>query len=141
MSPALPDLAAAPMPLIWPVDGRIISGFDRPRRGHRHAGIDIGSETGTPIRSVADGVVSMVEEHYGNYGRLVTIQHDDGLVTYYGHNMKNLVKPGQRVRARDIIALVGHSGNASCPHLHFEMRRDGKAIDPGAVLPAPPPQP
>jgi len=138
MSPALPDLGLIPGPLSWPVEGRIISGFDRPRRGHRHQGIDIGGAAGAPIRPVAGGVVGMVEEQYGNYGRLITVEHDNGMVSYYGHNMKNLVKPGQRVSADDVIALVGRSGNASCAHLHFELRLKGEAIDPVAALPTQP---
>ena len=133
LTPALPDMPS-PMALSWPVEGRIISGFDRPRRGHRHRGVDISSASGTPIHAAAGGVVAMVEESFGNYGRLVSIEHDNGLVTYYGHNMKNLVRPGQRVSAQDVIALVGRSGNASCAHVHFEIRLRGEAIDPTVAL-------
>lgn len=134
MSPRIPDSLPLPARLPWPIDGRVISSFDRPRGGHRHQGIDIGSDPGAPIRAVANGVVALSEEHYGSYGRLVAIEHDNGMVSYYGHNMKNLVKPGQRVSAQEVIALVGHSGNASCDHVHFEIRLRGEAIDPMTAL-------
>ncbi len=120
--------------LLWPTEGRVVSRYGRPRRTHRHQGIDIGASRGTPIRAVADGVVSVAAEKRGDYGRLVTIQHDDGLVSYYGHNMKNLVAVGQHVTAGTIIALVGHTGNASGDHLHFELRWKGVPIDPLLAL-------
>ncbi|HZI94860.1 MAG TPA: M23 family metallopeptidase [Patescibacteria group bacterium] len=134
MSPAVADIPGRFDALPWPVAGRVISGFDRPRRGHRHQGIDIGSEAGAPIHPVAEGTVVLVEEHYGNYGRLIAIEHDNGMVSYYGHNMKNLVSLGDRVTTDGVIALVGHSGNASCNHLHFEIRSNGAAIDPTTAL-------
>ncbi|HEY3174877.1 MAG TPA: M23 family metallopeptidase [Candidatus Polarisedimenticolia bacterium] len=128
-------------PLPWPVEGPVISSFMRPRRGHRHAGIDIKSDEGTPVRAVADGVVTTVKESYGNYGRLVVIEHENGMVSYYGHNRENLVVPGQVVMAEDVIARVGRSGNATCDHLHFELHEGGRAIDPLDALAAPAPGP
>jgi len=136
--PVDPENASALLPALpWPVDGRLVSRYGRPRRTHRHQGIDIGASRGTPIHAVADGVVKTVSEKQGDYGRLVTIEHDDNLVSYYGHNMKNLVVPGQRVTAGTIIALVGHTGNASGDHLHFELRVEGVPFDPLLAL-APP---
>src|SRR5262249_61693566 len=120
--------------LVWPVDGPVLSGFDRPRRGHRHRGIDIGSAEGTPIHAAAAGVVTLATDHFGNYGRLVVIEHEDGLVSYYGHNMRNLVETGQRIEADEVIALVGHTGNASCSHVHFELRFKGEPVDPATAL-------
>jgi murein DD-endopeptidase MepM/ murein hydrolase activator NlpD len=121
----------------WPVDGPIISPFAAPRRGgHRwHKGIDIKSPEGAPIRAVADGVVAVSADHHGAFGRLVTIDHGEGITTYYGHNSRNLVEAGQKVSAGDVIALVGRTGNASCDHLHFELRKDGEAVDPAKLLP------
>lgn len=124
-------------PLPWPIEGPVISGFARPRRGHTHRGIDIKSAEGTPIRAVADGTVILAEERYGNYGRLVAIEHENGMVSWYGHNQKNLVHAGERVRAEEVIARVGHSGNASTDHLHFEVHVNGNAIDPLTALTGP----
>ncbi|HKY31719.1 MAG TPA: LysM peptidoglycan-binding domain-containing M23 family metallopeptidase [Candidatus Polarisedimenticolia bacterium] len=135
-SPASPAL---PAPLLgeasfWPVRGPILSGFAAPRGGRRHKGVDIKSEEGSPVAAAAAGVVQRVEESFGTYGRLVTLDHGGGLVSYYGHNARNLVQPGQRVSAGDVIALVGRSGNASTPHLHFEVRLRGVPVDPLKAL-------
>jgi len=120
-----------------PVDGPIISPFAAPRRGGKrwHKGVDIKSPEGAPIRAVADGVVVMAQESHGGFGRLVTIDHGEGITTFYGHNSRNLVQEGQRVAAGEVIALVGRTGNASCDHLHFELRKDGAAVDPARLLP------
>ena len=121
-------------PLAWPVDGQVVSAFARPRRGYRHKGIDIKSEEGAPVRAVADGTVIRVEERYGSYGRLIVIEHENGMLSYYGHNKKNLVQAGQTVAAEETIGLVGHSGNATCDHLHFELHVRGQAVDPLPAL-------
>lgn len=123
-----------PAGLPWPVQGAVISHFASPRGGRLHGGIDIKSAEGTPIRAVADGVVTIASESYGAYGRLIAIEHKKGLTSRYGHNMKNLVSEGQRVSAGEVIALVGRSGNASTDHLHFELHRKGTPIDPEAAL-------
>lgn len=120
--------------LDWPVEGAVLSHFASPRRGHRHKGIDIRSSEGTPIRAVADGVVGIASDHYGAYGRLITIQHENGMTSYYGHNSKNLVREGQQVEAGEVIALVGHTGNARGDHLHFELHKSGQPLDPLCVL-------
>ena len=97
------------------------------------------------MRAVADGQVTLVAERHGNYGRLIAIEHENGMVSYYGHNRQNLVAAGQQVTAGDVIATVGHSGNATCDHLHFELHASGKAFDPIPALatpaPAAPPEP
>ena len=121
-------------PLDWPIDGQFVSAFARPRRGHRHKGIDIKSKEGSPFRAVADGMVTRVEEHSGSYGRLIVIEHENGMQSYYGHNKKNLVQVGQTVAAEQTIGLVGHSGNATCDHLHFELHVRGQAVDPMTML-------
>ena len=123
-----------PAGLPWPIDGVLISRFASPRGERRHGGIDIKSAEGTPIRAVADGVVTISSESYGAYGRLIAIEHKKGLTSRYGHNLKNLVSEGQRVSAGEVIALVGRSGNASTDHLHFELHRKGTPIDPEAAL-------
>lgn len=117
----------------WPLLGKISSGFG-PRRRRHHSGIDILSASGTLIRSTQDGVVTFAGRR-GRYGNLVILQHPDGFSSYYGHNRKNLVKTGQQVNRGEVIAEVGRTGNASASHLHFEIRHDGRAINPLALLP------
>ncbi len=133
-SPAPPLPASLDRGLPWPAEGLVVSPFASPRRGHQHRGIDIKVREGTPLRAVAGGVVTMAAESYGSYGRLVMLQHEDGVTSYYGHNMKNLVVAGQRVEAGEPVALAGHSGNASCDHVHFEVHVKGLPIDPMSAL-------
>jgi murein DD-endopeptidase MepM/ murein hydrolase activator NlpD len=128
--PAHPDVRALP----WPVGGVVISAWGTPRRNHLHRGIDIGAPEGTAIHSVDDGMVVMSFEDYGSFGKLVAIRHDDGIITYYGHNSRNLVREGDRVRAGDVIAQVGRTGNATCSHVHFEVHVGGQAVDPMLAL-------
>lgn len=124
--------------LIWPVNGKISSGFGR--RGWRgfHSGIDIPARKGTPIRAVADGLVIVSGKSldgYSKYGRVVVVQHGDGMKTLYAHNHKNHVTPGDCVRAKEIIGEVGSTGNASGSHLHFEIRKNEKLVNPLKYLP------
>lgn len=104
-----------------------------------HQGVDYPVVTGTPIRAVADGVVYYTrvsgalasEGKPGRgYGRLVKIRHDHGITTRYAHLHKFLVKRGQKVKKGDVIGLSGNTGGSTGPHLHFEVRVDGRAIDP-----------
>jgi len=120
--------------LIWPVKGRLTSGFGR--RGSRmHDGIDVGAKQGTPIHAAASGTVVYSDHRLSGYGNLVILRHGNNLFTAYGHNQRNLVKKGQKVRAGDVIARVGQTGRASGPHLHFEVRRGSRPVDPLAYLP------
>jgi murein DD-endopeptidase MepM/ murein hydrolase activator NlpD len=98
-----------------------------------HKGLDIAAPAGSPVKAVAAGkvVFSGWAEEYGN---LVTIDHGDGTSTRYGHNQVNLVHSGDEVAPGQQIALVGATGRATGPHLHFEMRRNGEAIDPTQVI-------
>ncbi len=114
-----------------PVYGAIRSPFGyrrRPRRGF-HAGIDIGAKKGTSIRVVANGTVTFAGTK-GSYGRLIIVRHSGGITSLYAHCQKILVKNGQKVSANEQIATVGSSGRATGPHLHFEVRNNGKAVDP-----------
>jgi murein DD-endopeptidase MepM/ murein hydrolase activator NlpD len=113
---------------IWPVNGRISSRFGPRGRGF-HYGVDIIAPAGTVVRAAESGVVSYSGWMSG-YGRVVIITHASGLQTVYAHNSVNLVREGQRVNKGDPIARVGSTGNATCPHLHFEMRRNGRPVDP-----------
>jgi murein DD-endopeptidase MepM/ murein hydrolase activator NlpD len=124
---------------VWPVEGGVISGFGK-RRRKLHAGVDLKAPRGTPIRAARDGWVVYTGRVRG-HGRVIVLEHDDGFHTLYAHNQKNLVgceMGGERfVHAGEVIALVGCSGNASTPHVHFEIREDGRPVDPLAHLSAP----
>lgn len=113
----------------WPVRGGEVTSRYGPRWGRMHQGIDIGARSGTPIRSAGDGVVSF-SSRLGGYGNVVIVKHGDGVATVYAHNRKNRVKKGRRVRKGDVIAEVGQSGNATGPHLHFEVRNHDRHSDP-----------
>jgi len=138
-----PEKAKAPAPAatnpgkpgkyVWPVKGVITSKFG-PRWGTHHSGIDIGCPEGTPIYAAAAGKVVFVGERSG-YGLTVIISHSDGNFTIYAHNSKNLVKEQANVKQGDKIALVGQTGKATGPHLHFEIRVKSKAVDPLPYLP------
>jgi murein DD-endopeptidase MepM/ murein hydrolase activator NlpD len=99
-----------------------------------HAGLDLRARGGTPVYAAADGVVS-TSGTSGAYGSVVIVDHAGGLQTLYAHHQRNLVKAGDPVRRGQPIALVGHSGNATGDHLHFEVRWNGGTVDPRAVLP------
>jgi len=118
---------------IWPLKGRITSYFG-PRWGKFHYGIDIGQPCGTPIRAAASGVVK-VACWQGSYGYVVFVEHENGWETRYGHASRLLVKQGQWVNQGEKIALVGETGNATGPHLHFEIRYQGTPRNPLNYLP------
>jgi murein DD-endopeptidase MepM/ murein hydrolase activator NlpD len=118
---------------MWPVDGRIISPFGRRHSGW-HAGMDIKAEMGTPILAAAPGVVISSGQERA-YGRIIRIEHDNGYITVYAHNLENLVEVGDRVSSGTIIGTVGRSGWASAPHLHFEVRYEGIVYNPQYMLP------
>lgn len=125
-------------PSSWPVQGRITSYFGwrrHPITGARelHSGIDIAADYHTPIRATADGTVIYASYESG-YGRMVKISHGYGLETWYAHCASLKVKVGQKVKRGDIIAYVGESGTATGPHLHYEIHKDGVAIDPLSYL-------
>jgi|GEM_PF-626286 len=118
---------------IWPAKGKLTSGFGI-RNGRQHDGIDIANKIGTPINAVADGVV-IYAGRLGGYGLIVILKHEGSFKTIYAHNRKNLVKKGDTVRQGQKIAELGNSGNATGPHLHFEVRCGQEATDPIPYLP------
>ena len=129
--------------LVWPLaaDGFALLSSrygDRvhPRGGDRrfHMGLDLRAPQGTPVYASADGIVS-ASESSGTYGNVVIVDHAGGLQTVYAHHQRNLVRVGDPVRRGQPIALVGHSGNATGDHLHFEVRWNGGTVDPRTVLP------
>lgn len=97
-----------------------------------HQGIDIGSEEGTAIYASMDGIVTVASEE-GEYGKHIDIENED-VLTRYAHCSKLLVKEGQEIKQGDKIAEVGSTGNSTGPHLHFEIRRDGRTINPESIL-------
>ncbi|MCR9144550.1 MAG: M23 family metallopeptidase [bacterium] len=123
----------------WPLRGVITSGYGRrsnPFVGARrqyHRGIDIGARMGTPIRAARDGVVIM-SRRMGGYGNCIFVRHSNGYVSVYAHNMVNKVRVGQVVKRGAIIGKVGRTGSATGPHLHFEIRRWKKPINPLSAL-------
>lgn len=97
-----------------------------------HAGIDIGANEGTPIYASMDGTVTVSSEE-GEYGKHIDITNGD-ILTRYAHCSKLLVKEGQKVKQGDKIAEVGSTGKSTGPHLHFEIRRDNRSIDPEDII-------
>ncbi len=121
---------------IIPVNGSITSryGTREPTEiiSANHKGIDIGANTGTPIYASIDGSVTLVSNK-GDYGVHVKIKNDD-ILTIYAHCSKILVKEGDRIKKGDKIALVGNTGNSTGPHLHFEVRRDNRTVNPEYIV-------
>lgn len=132
-SPAPPRMRPGAR-LLRPVAGRIGSGFGMRfhpilRINRMHAGVDFPAPTGTPIRAAEDGVV--VAASFGRgYGNRVTIDHGGGLATVYAHCSRMYVRRGQTVRRGQVIAAVGSTGLSTGPHLHFEVRVNGRAVNP-----------
>jgi murein DD-endopeptidase MepM/ murein hydrolase activator NlpD len=114
---------------MWPVKGQCIDNFEETER-KRHHGIDIVSSLGTPIQASESGMVVYSGSTIRGYGNLIILRHSEEFVTVYAHNQMNLVEEGAWVDKGEIIGKVGQTGRASGPHLHFEIRRKNKAIDP-----------
>jgi murein DD-endopeptidase MepM/ murein hydrolase activator NlpD len=137
------ELAGVLASLVWPlaVDRTSVLSSPYGVRAHPidgaqrfHAGLDLRARGGTPVYAAADGVVT-ASGVYGAYGNRVIIDHGAGLQSVYGHHRENLVREGDRVRRGQVIALVGHTGNATGDHLHFELRWREGTVDPMVVLP------
>ena len=128
----------AAQPSLWPITGQLLSPYGNRMdpfsgEGAYHTGVDIKAPTGTPVRSAADGVVRYAE-HFGGYGRLVVIDHGNGVQTYYAHLSRLNVRPGQEIRGGEFVGAVGSSGRATAPHLHYEVRIGGTAVNPSRYL-------
>jgi flagellar protein FlgJ len=125
--------------LLPPVEGALSSPFgprvdpiDGSQRSHR--GIDLAATAGMPVKAASDGRVAFSGTAPG-YGNIVVLEHADGYETRYAHNENNLVRKGEEVKAGQVVASVGDTGRSTGPHLHFEVRKDGRAIDPSQLLP------
>ena len=128
----------ASRPTVWPVRGWISSGFgDRsnPVSGKflLHTGVDIANDSGTPIRVTADGTVAFAGWE-GGYGKLVVVNHGNGYATYYGHLSEIKAAIGKHVKRGDVLGLMGATGNTTGPHLHYEVRVFGAAVNPAKFL-------
>ncbi len=138
--PAEPPQGWAPAPpggpgeFIWPLEGPLNSGFGA--RGRRwHAGIDIGSPRAQRVGAAADGEVSFAQATRTGFGNVVALEHAGGFSTLYAHLAIILAGEGETVRQGQPIGGVGASGNATGPHLHFEIRHRGTPVDPLRYLP------
>ena len=99
-------------------------------RAAMHGGIDLAGPVGTPIYATADGLVAKAEWNNGGYGNLVEINHGQGILTRYGHMSRIAATAGQRVRRGDLIGYMGSTGRSTGSHLHYEVRIDGRAVNP-----------
>jgi murein DD-endopeptidase MepM/ murein hydrolase activator NlpD len=130
-----------PRPSIWPVNGRLEDGFGSridpfSGDGAHHTGADIIAPTGTVVWATGDGVVTLAEWS-GGYGRLVIIDHGNGIDTYYAHLSKINVLPGQEILQGEMVGLVGSSGRVTAPHLHYEVRVRSIPVNPIKYLKRP----
>jgi len=123
---------------MWPVEGRVLSGFGEGAGGIHNDGINIAAPVGTPVVAAEAGVVAYTGNELRGYGNLVLVKHPDGWMTAYAHNEAVLVKRGDAVKRGQVIARVGATGAVGEPQLHFEMRRGTRALDPAEYLPANP---
>ncbi len=120
---------------VTPIEGRITSryGVSSNIRKSTHTGLDISAVKGTDIKVVADGTV-ISAGYSGSYGYLVKVDHGNGVETWYAHTSKMYVKKGDTVKAGDVIAAVGSTGNSTGPHLHLEIRVNGETVNPQNYL-------
>ncbi len=129
----------ASTPSLLPVPGGVTDGYGwrkDPISGERefHRGLDIVAPAGTPVLAPADGLVTAAGRMSG-YGKMIHLAHGAGLGSRFGHLSEILVKPGQRVRRGDVIGRVGSTGRSTGPHLHYEIFRAGRPVDPRPFLP------
>jgi murein DD-endopeptidase MepM/ murein hydrolase activator NlpD len=126
--------AAGAQPSMWPVDGRLLSGFGKREdpfsgEGAMHKGVDISAPMGTAVHVAADGVVIFADSMSG-FGRLIVVDHGGGIQTFYAHLSKFYVLPGHEVRRGDPIGAVGMTGRVTAPHLHYEVHINGTPMNP-----------
>ncbi len=135
-SPSSPDSVRLTTPTVWPltIPGYVTRGTAGPSAyTDAHPGLDVAAPLGTPIRASGGGVVVEVKED-AEYGLSVRLAHLDGYETLYTHASKVLVAKGDRIPRGQVIALSGNSGRSTAPHLHFEVWRAGKVLDPMQLI-------
>jgi murein DD-endopeptidase MepM/ murein hydrolase activator NlpD len=113
----------------WPLSGDVTSSFGV-RNGAHHDGIDISVRSGTPVRAAEAGRVIHSDDSLAGYGNLIIVKHAGAFSSVYAHNRRNLARVGEFVEQGQLIAESGQTGRASAPHLHFEIRRDGRPLNP-----------
>jgi murein DD-endopeptidase MepM/ murein hydrolase activator NlpD len=130
---ARPADAQYGIPENWPMDSPVSAPYGYlPERGRFHAGVDLEAPLGTPIEAAGAGKVIRAE-WYAGYGLCVDIEHANGYITRYGHFTEIYVKKDQWVSAGEWIGACGSTGNSSCPHLHFEIYKNGSSCDPERI--------
>lgn len=125
---------SCPVALAWPIAAPVGDGFG-PRGTGFHPGIDLPAPVGTPVHAAAPGEVTFAGSTSGGYGKLVVVKGADGVATMYAHLSRLLVRRGDPVAVGTLLGLVGATGDATGPHLHFEVRVRGAAVDPLGALP------
>ncbi len=125
-------------PSLWPVYGRLMSTYGSrtdPLNGEGafHAGVDLQAPQGTPVRAAADGLV-VHAEFAGRYGKLIVVDHGNGMQTFYAHLSRFYVVPGQEIRQGQVLGYSGATGRVTAPHLHYEVRVGGTPINPYPYL-------
>jgi murein DD-endopeptidase MepM/ murein hydrolase activator NlpD len=121
---------------MWPIARpKISQNFKAEGNGRPHDGIDISAPRGTRIYAPADGTVIYAGHKFHGYGRMIVIEHSLKLATIFGHLQKLLVKSGEAVHKGSLIGLVGKTGRATAPHLHFEVRYNKVPVDPMMYMP------
>jgi murein DD-endopeptidase MepM/ murein hydrolase activator NlpD len=131
-----PAIAHGSGRFLWPLQGKIISGFGPKEGGLFNDGINIAAAPGTKVVAADDGVVAYAGNEIRGFGNLVLIKHANGWMTAYAHNETLLVKRGEHVTRGQVIARTGSSGSVSTPQLHFEVRKDSHPVDPLKYLAA-----
>jgi len=126
------------VPTTWPLNGRLLSRFGEREdpfsgEGALHSGVDISADMGTPVHAAADGIISRAE-YWGGYGRVVIIDHGNGMHTWYAHLSRYEVVAGQEIRRGEVLGYSGASGKVTAPHLHFEVRLGGNPVNPYPYL-------
>lgn len=119
---------------LWPVRGRVVSGFGAKSEGLHNDGLNIAAPRGSPVRAAENGVVAYAGAELEGFGNSVLIKHADGYMTFYAHNGELLVERGQRIQRGQTIARIGSSGNVESPQLHFQIRKRRQALDPSGLL-------
>jgi murein DD-endopeptidase MepM/ murein hydrolase activator NlpD len=133
--PPEPKPLTAPPPraaarFIWPLRGKVLSGYGPVAKGLHNDGINIAAAVGTQVKAADNGVVAYAGNELKGFGNLLLIKHADGWITAYAHNDKLLVKRGDEVKQGQVISTVGRTGNVDQPQLHFEIRQGTQAVDP-----------
>jgi murein DD-endopeptidase MepM/ murein hydrolase activator NlpD len=118
----------------WPIEGKVISNFGPKGEGLNNDGINIAAPKGSPVAAADGGIVVYAGNEMKGFGNLILIRHEDGWITAYAHLDRMLVTKDSVVGRGDMIATVGKTGGVSSPQLHFEIRKDGRPMDPVKLL-------